>query len=722
MCKKSSVRASRIPRFLWLAAFAFAWTMAGTGGMAFGQVAGVDDPADMADTSGDIKRIEAWVEDGNLNLTMTVHGVFAPSVGDTPAGMTNRYYYHWLLDTDNNPSTGYHNSEYEGNATNLQNPIGVDIVVQFGWRDGNTNGVYAYDPLTEDEFFQDYEYTIEGDTIHAIIPLVDLGLTPNDIIAVSAFQEGASDGWSVDWIESAVLALTVTKATNPVPATESVDIPRDVTLSWKPGASAATHNLYFGTDGVDINDATVPTEQDLDVNSFDPGRLDFGQTYYWRVDEVNGAPDFAVFKGDLWSFTVEPFAYPIEDIIASSNGISEEGAGIEKTIDGSGLNAAGEHSTEATDMWLAVPGDDPLYVQYEFDGIYKLHQMLVWNYNVQFELVLGFGVKDVTVEYSTDGAEWTILGDVACAQGTASSDYTANTTIDFGGVPVKYVRLLVSSGQGLIGQFGLSEVQFLYIPVQARQPEPADGQIGVSVATTLAWRAGREAASHDVSMGTDPDALTAAGTVDAPMFEPEVLDLETTYYWRVDEVNDAEPLGMWAGPVWSFTTESCIVVDDFESYDDEENRIYSSWVDGYQIDDNGSQVGNLESPFAEQTIVHGGEQSMPLFYDNTGAPASEAALTLSQDWTASGVGSLVLHFHGAEDNAGQLYVKINGTKVAYSGDAGDIAGSEWISWQIDLAAVGGNLSNVSSLVIGVEGAGATGVVYIDDVQLCPSSI
>ena len=56
-----------------------------------GQVAGVDDPADMADSSGDIKRIEAWVDGGNLNLTMTVYGVFAPSVEETPEGMSNRY-------------------------------------------------------------------------------------------------------------------------------------------------------------------------------------------------------------------------------------------------------------------------------------------------------------------------------------------------------------------------------------------------------------------------------------------------------------------------------------------------------------------------------------------------------------------------------------------------------------------------------------------------------
>ena len=141
MCRKSLVRASgishsrstprrpgRLPcviptcRVLWLLVVAIMWMVGGYGGIASGQVFGVDDPSDMADSSGDIKRIEAWVEDGNLHLTMTVYGVFAPSVAETPAGMSNRYYYHWLLDTDNNPDTGYHNSEYEGTPTGLTKP------------------------------------------------------------------------------------------------------------------------------------------------------------------------------------------------------------------------------------------------------------------------------------------------------------------------------------------------------------------------------------------------------------------------------------------------------------------------------------------------------------------------------------------------------------------------------------------------------------------------
>ena len=179
MCKKSFVPTSRV---LWLVAFAVVWTMAAYGGVASGQV-GVDDPSDMADLSGDIARVEAWVDGDNLYLTMTVYGVFAPSVEETQARMTNRYYYHWLIDTDNDPATGYNNSAYEDNPTNLENPIGADVVVQFGWRDGATNGVYAYDPLTEESLFEDYEYTIDGDTIHAVIPLsgfrIDFWTTPS---------------------------------------------------------------------------------------------------------------------------------------------------------------------------------------------------------------------------------------------------------------------------------------------------------------------------------------------------------------------------------------------------------------------------------------------------------------------------------------------------------------------------------------------------------------
>jgi len=528
-----------------------------------------------------------------------------------------------------------------------------------------------------------------------------------------------------------VLAIAPESARSPSPVNEATDIPRDMTLAWEPGEGATAHDVYLGASLEDVNTASRANPKDVLLSQgqsgleFDAPRLEFGQTYYWRIDEVLAGG--VIFQGEAWSFTVEPFAYVVEGVIATSNAASDPGVGPEKTIDGSGMNEADEHSIANADMWLGRPvGDDPVWVQYDLGQVYKLHEMLVWNYNVQFEIVLGMGLKDVTIDYSVDGAEWTALGDVEFAQGTAKADYVANTTVEFGGVAVRHVRLTVNSAWGTLPQpqYGLSEVRFLQIPATAREPQPAADAIDASVESMLIWRAGREAASHDVIFGTDPEALDLAGTADAPSFDPGTLDLGTTYYWQVNEVNEAEAISLWEGGVWSFTTQEFLVVDDFEGYTDDIDAggaIFLTWIDGYEVNGNGSTVGHMEAPFAEQTIVNNGVQSMPMSYDNAAAGMSEAELALAQNWTTSGVKSLSLYFHGAADNTGQLYVKINGTKVPYDGDAADIARAGWQPWNIDLSTVGGNLSNVTSLIVGIEGAGAAGVVYIDDIRLYPNA-
>ncbi|UCD49049.1 MAG: discoidin domain-containing protein [Phycisphaerales bacterium] len=517
-------------------------------------------------------------------------------------------------------------------------------------------------------------------------------------------------------------------AANPNPKDAAFDMPRDVVLNWEAGEFAATHDVYFGTVFDDVNDASRAEPIDVLVSQGQAGTtyappavLEYGQTYYWRVDEVNAAPDNTIFKGETWSFTVEPLAYPVEGVMATSNGISEPGTGPENTVNGSGLNENDEHSVASGDMWLAVPGDHPLQVQYEFGNVLKLHEMLIWNYNVQFELMLGFGVKDVTVEYSEDGENWAALGDVTLNQATAKADYAANTTVDFGGVAAQYVRLTINSGYGPMGQFGLAEVRFLSIPVQAREPDPADGAVQVAVDADLSWRAGREAVSREIYLSGDPNALALIDTSDATTIDPGPLDLAATYYWKVDEVNEAEAVSTWEGAIWSFSTEEHMVVEDFEDYDDEDNRIYESWLDGW-VNETGSTVGHLQSPFAEQTIVHGGNQSMPLFYDNTqGITVSEAErnLEVPMDWTVHGIKTLSVAFAGAADNVpGQLYIKVNGTRVDYDGAVADLRVSGWLAWVIDVSALG-NIGNVSSVAIGVEGAGASGVLYIDDIRLYP---
>jgi len=530
-------------------------------------------------------------------------------------------------------------------------------------------------------------------------------------------------------VQVAMLGIAPELAIDPVPAHQATDVPRDAALAWTPGEFAATHDVYLGTSFDDVNSADranpqgVLLSQGQTATTADTGRLEFGQTYYWRVDEVNSAPDNTIFRGDIWSFTTELLAYPIENVTATANGTPDEGAGPENLVNGSGLNTNDQHSVESSDMWAATPGEGELLtIEFAFDRVYKLHQMLVWNYNVQFEVLLGFGVSNTTIEYSADGVDWMSLGAVDLAQAAAAETYTANTTIDFGGIAARYVRLTVNSSFGVMGKSGLSEVRFLSIPVHASAPQPADGTANVSANADLSWQGGREAAAHDVYLGTDPNALALIDSAADSAIDPGPLDLAATYYWRVDEVNEAEAISTWEGQVWSFATEAFIIVEDFESYDDEDNRIYDTWIDGW-VNETGSTVGYLEEPFAEQTIVRNGDQSMPLFYDNAGGlTTSEAEVTFDapQNWSTNGVQSLALSVYGdPTNNGGQLYLEINNTKVMYSGLADALQRPQWVPWIVDLAATGANLSNVTGLTLGIEGAGSSGLIFVDDIRLYP---
>ena len=525
-------------------------------------------------------------------------------------------------------------------------------------------------------------------------------------------------------------------AADPVPADGATDVARDATLAWTPGEFAQTHDVYLGTSFDDVNTAGrddalgLLVAQDQDANTYDPpGLLDWGQTYYWRIDEVNAAPDYAIYQGDAWSFTVEPFGYPVENVVATSNGTSVAGAGPENTVNGSGLNADGAHSVEAEDMWLADPGAEPLYIQFEFETVYKLHQMLVWNYNGQFELLLGIGFKDVTVTYSEDGVDWMTFGDVQLTQATSLPDYMANTTVDLGGLAARYVRLTFASGWGTMGQYGLSEVRFLYVPVQATQPVPAAGATDVATATVLSWRAGREAAAHEVYMGTEPEALALVDTVDDSLYTPGALQLGTTYYWQVTEVNEAQDVTAWPGVVWSFSMLEFMVVDDFESYDNEDNLIYDGWLDGW-INGSSSTVGYLTEPFAERTIVHGDRQSMPLEYANSIAPYySEAERDLGgADWNAPGAETLRLYVSGdAANDPATLYVALedaagHSASVAHA-DTQIVLSTDWEEWSIPLADFAGvDLSSVQTIYIGLgdrdnPSSGGSGLIFIDDVEV-----
>ena len=543
-----------------------------------------------------------------------------------------------------------------------------------------------------------------------------------------------------------------TLAAAPTPNSESTDVGRNTVLTWVPGEFAAVHDVYIGTSFEDVNSATAATSAGLDVNSFAPGRLEFGQTYYWRVDEVNGTPDKTVFKGTVWSFEVEPYSIPIAgaDIIATASSMANEFSTPDKTSDGSGLDANDMHAMDPETMWFTGTVDLDPWIQYEFDEIKKLDVMRVWNSNGSAESAIGWGVKDVEIVYSVDGDTWDILPDAnQFSRAPGSPAYDQYDEIAFGGASARYVRLNIQSNWGgILMSYGLSEVQFSAIPVKARTPEPASGAVDVLPDAMLSWRAGREAAEHTIYVGTDPnevaDGLAPSVTSNTNSLDLGALDLQLgqTYYWRVDEVNEAQAVPVWAGPVWSFSVVPHVTVDSFDRYNNlSPDRPFQTWLDGfgysadeffpvgYEGNGTGAGVGHdiwsLSSPhydgqIMEDTIVKSGK-SMPLYFTNTnGLSLSETQRTLDsgQDWTANGIKSLSLNIHGDPDNSGQLYVKINDTRIDYVGLSDALQRPQWIPWNIDLSGVSG-LQNVTSLAIGIDGAGATGVIYVDDIRLYP---
>jgi len=563
-----------------------------------------------------------------------------------------------------------------------------------------------------------------------------------------------NDAWQDPSVFGTVVIVmgSAPNAISPNPSNGEIDVLISTLLAWTPGIYANTHDVYFGEDFDDVNDADTdspllvsPTQ---DANYYDPGGLEFGQTYFWRVDEVNAPPDNTVFKGDVWSFTVESFAFaiPAANIIPTASGQSA-GQGPEKTIDGSGLDENDLHSIDTADMWLSSAGDPgSAWIQYEFSKLYRLHEMLIWNYNGDSILSL-YGIKEVTIEYSADGVTWAQANVSELTQASGAAGYAANTTVPFDSAEVKYVKVTANNnwvgGTGMFNKYGLSEVRFMYIPVDARKPSPEDGATDVAIDTTLSWRSGREAAEHNVYVSTDQEAVlngtAPVMTVGQASYGPLSLNLGSDYFWRIDEVNNAETTSIWPGNTWSFSTQEYLVVEDFESYNDiatgEEgsNLVYETWIDGYDNPSaNGSTMGYSEAfqPTMETAIVHGGKQSAPLIYDNSTASKSEVTastskLSIGGDWTIGAPETLVLWFYGDPNNAGteQLYVKLNNSKLLISGI--DLTQAQWQNAEVPLADFGINLANVTHIIIGLERTGATGgegILFMDDIWVYKSAL
>jgi hypothetical protein len=237
---------------------------------------------------------------------------------------------------------------------------------------------------------------------------------------------------------------------------------------------------------------------------------------------------------------------------------------------------------------------------------------------------------------------------------------------------------------------------------------------------------------HIIHFGTDLTNIgTSAGGVneppqlqDANTFDPGGLELGTTYYWRIDEVNDQN---VWPGEVWSFTTTDYLIIDDFEQYnylpptDPNHNWIYETWENAFYHSTDYARECSLKS------------MEYPYSYGRN-SPFSETMRTFNppQNWATSGAKILELYFYGMSNNtASQLYLVLNDGNseivLPYPGDANDITKETWQPWRIELKELQDiDLGNIESIALGFyadpgnpSGSGS-GTVYFDDIRLFSS--
>jgi hypothetical protein len=501
------------------------------------------------------------------------------------------------------------------------------------------------------------------------------------------------------------------KAWGPSPADGTIYVPLETQPGWHAGVAANRHRMYFGTDYNDVNNVPVGntssplykgystdttwgnegTEQDLNVT--------YNTTYYWRIDEVNTVT-VTTWKGDVWEFTSVP---PGGKIVIGDWEDNMDGWAL-----GDGVVSASYSTTGATlnnkslkleidpNWQIAMSVGSPDYfdeVDFKSNDTFKIDVTWVTN-----EWTGGSWAKIENLVINAAGIGWTELGppdtDTSNPANPGNWDPysygeidTRTLTWNYSDVNLVeipnggYIELIICTNHDPF--FGTGTYYFdnarLLDSKLATNPDPRDRQTNVETDPTLSWTPGIYADKHDVYFGTDEDAVTDANRTSQlnvlikQNYDTNSIDIandvgplefDTTYYWRIDEVNGTS---IWTGTVWRFTTGHHFVVDDFESYNP---SLANTWKAG------GKATVNLSTD-----PVHDGDQAMAIDYNNnTPAPYySEAyanssgpnSLDFGTNWRLQDVKALSLWFRGQPDVRGKFTIN-TGPPVTYT-----IEGAGW---------------------------------------------
>jgi len=625
-------------------------------------------------------------------------------------------------------------------------------------------------------------------------------------------------------------------ATKPFPTTGSDNVDPNVVVHWTPGITAASHDVYFGTDFNDVNDATTSDtvyQDNIESNEWDPCgvgiALEQATTYYWRVDEVE-AGGATTHRGRVWRFTtgtviIDPnmIAYYRFDETEGSTASDSSGYGRHASIyvrnnqpprwDPNGYKAqclAFHNPADANDdagrgvtsvqppsgtlssidrsvtvaVWLREswnhqdPGDTAHNWVFNAGtggegGLYHMmaavplddEQHVLWRAGNDTNDLLMWDIGGRDPRELEDWHHWAFVKDENAGvmriyfdgllqEQKSGTVNTLNPYIKDAPFKIGATTWVNYDYAGYMDEFrvynrALSDAELFKLivrePELAWGPDPFDGQTEVPAEVSLIWRPGDYAQVHDVYFATsfddvnDADTTTSGvykGRQEANSYNPGSLQMDTTYYWRIDEVNTTDP-NLWKGNVWEFTVADYLVLDDFESYHDDLDDLYwfygGNWLDGI---DNGT--GSTLLLGIPPDPAHSGDQSLYYYYFNvSGYSEAERVINSGErNWTDVGVKMLTLFFYGDPGNdAGtteQLYCGIEDGSATYAEvqygdqpgeDMNDVQKGEWNAWNIALNEFTGvTLTDVQHLFIGFGARGSStsggnGVVYFDDIRL-----
>jgi len=395
------------------------------------------------------------------------------------------------------------------------------------------------------------------------------------------------------------------QASNPSPADSATDVSIDADLSWTAGSGSDSSDVYFGTDSTPDSGEFMGNQPGT---TFEPGTLENDTTYYWRIDEVNTS---GTTTGVVWNFTTE--AATIEEF---GDAVNTDYPG---TIEDTYTNAGSSGTNYSTDVdlntytWPADTVANTTIIKWDLSAIptnaavteatlylYQTDSYVDTSYDVPVHKITGVNPVISALTWNTyDGTNsWTGGGDggqsdIAAAEDTHVANSTdneyktwsvTNMVQDWVTTPANNYGMLVNSDDvasvDSCRLFASTEVVdsstrpkliVTYTTVsplgQASNPNPANSATDVSVDADLSWTEGSGSDSSDVYFGTTSPG-TFQGNQTATTFEPGTLDYDTTFYWRIDEVNAG---GTTTGTVWSFTTEAEpsewteLTNDDFEA-------------------------------------------------------------------------------------------------------------------------------------------------------------